>query len=398
VAVTVREQEIQRLVRFYRTAVQDLAVLITTVDFDRPRMFAQVQAALLILEELDERTVRWARRNIAALYRSASKEAQADLRRLGITVDDRRRTAAYALINDQAIRALLVDPQFGFLSATREATQQIKDRMRTIQGQARRLVQHQRFFDETIARVGFLEGRSVAEIRDKIVDEMASLKNVSELEFTAAARKLPPTEIIKNVADLPYVEVPSPTSATGVTRIRADKYAEMLARTKTSQAANLARRNRGLQHDQPLIQISKNRPLDNDACSLYIGKVFALTQEAKTEWGVPMVSELPNGGAPFHPNCTHQELLFVPEFRQESEIELALVPPPSWALNRPYGAVQKEYQRRGGFANAAQFNKAGAELGRGTGGRVRRGNIDGDESEPRIPDEPQRPRKRRRRR
>ncbi len=393
-AVAVREQEIQRLARFYRTAVQDLAALISTVDFERPRMSSHMQEALLILAILDERTLRWARRNIASLYRSASKEAQNDLKRLGVTVRDKGRTAAFARIDEQAIRALLADPQVGFISVMGDATQQIKEKMRTIQNQARRLVQHERFFNETIARVGVLEGKTVAEIRDNIVREMTSFKNVSELNFTAAARKLPPTEIVRNVVDLPYVQIPAPNTVSGVRNIRADTYADMMARTKAGQAANLARRNKSLQHNQPLIQISPNRPLDNDACSLFIGKAFALTQDAKDEWGVPLVSELPNGGAPFHPNCTHQELLFVPEFRNQSEVDLAIVPPPSWALNRPYGVVQKEYQQRGGFANVDKFNKAGAALGRGTGGRVRRGNVDGDEFEAREPNEPRRRRRR----
>ena len=397
-AISIREEEIQRLVRFYRTAIEDIAKIVATVDFERPRMFQQVQAALLILEELDERTARWARRNIAALYRSASEEAQRDIRLLGLAIRDPSRTATYGLINDQAIRVLLLDPQVGFLSNMGEVTQQIRNRWRSIQSMAKRLIQHQRFFDEGIARIGFLEGRGVSEIRDRIVDEMSSLKNVSDLEFTPRARRLPPTEIIRQVADLPVVKVPAPNTAAGVRNIRADVYAEMLARTKTSQAANLARRNRALQHGQSLMQVSKNLPLQNDACSLYLGKAFALTEEAKVEWGIPLVSELPNGGAPFHPNCTHQEILFVPEFRHEVEVELAIVPPPAWALNRPWGAIQKEYRKRGGFANFAKFNAAGAAMARGTGGRVRRGNVEGDEFTAIEPNEPQTPRKRRRRR
>ena len=120
------------------------------------------------------------------------------------------------------------------------------------------------------------------------------------------------------------------------------------------------------------MQISKNKPLQDDACFLYLGKAFALTPEGKEEYGVPLLSELPNGGAPFHPNCTHNEVPFIIEFRSKKEIALALSPPPKWALNQPWGRVQKEYKKRGGPAVVARLNKAAEQLARTTGGRERR--------------------------
>lgn len=371
-----RENEIQRLVRFYRKSIEDLAKQIETIDFERPRAFVQAQQISKILDDLDDRTERWASRNIAGLFRAASSEASKLLKDWGVSPE--ADLDAFNLINEQAIQSLLVDPEVGFLTNMRGAVQQIRDRMRTIQNQAKMLTSRQRLFDETIARVGFLEGRNVNTVRDRLVDEMVKFKESGQLLFTQKAAKLPASEIVSNVANLPYVKIPTAASSTGFRRLRVDKYAEMLARTKTGQASNLARRNRAMEHNVHLVQISKNKPLQDDACFLYIGKVFALTAEAKQEYGVPMVNELPNGGAPFHPNCTHQELLWVPEFRTKVEARLAMVPPPAWALNRPWAEVEREYRKRG-----APRSGAANQMGVDTGGRQRRG-FGGDETGPRA--------------
>lgn len=368
-AVSIREQEIQRLIRFYRSSVQGLAQeFVEGVDFLKPTFAGRMQSALNLLDELDEKTERWAQRNIANLYKSASTEAEAWAKKNGIAIKDLARAKAFTAINHQAVQALLNDPAIGFLTGTKQAIRQIKDRMKLIRNQAKLLVAKQKLFDETIARVGFLEGSNLNTVRDRLVNEMVSLKNNSEMVWTTKAAQLPTTEIVHNVANLPFVKIPDARAKLGYRRLRVDKYAEILARTKTGQAANLARRNRAMQHEQYLVQISPNRPLQDDACYLYIGKVFALTEAAKQEFGVPMVNELPNGGAPFHPNCTHQERIFVPRFKRPAAAKTAMVPPPDWALNRPWPEVQREYEKRGGSRNVKQWNKAPT---RTTGGRER---------------------------
>jgi len=375
--ISASEREIQRLVRYYRKAIRDLAKgFASAADFEKGRFLSQIQGTLGILEDLDAKTARWAQRNIGRLYKASSQEANATLlRKLGVSKRDIERARGFSLINNQAIQALMVDPEVGFLTGTRQAIQQIKDRMRLIRNQAKLLRTKQKLFDETIARVGFLEGKSLPAVRDRIVDEMVKMKNTSNMVWTKAAAQLPSSEIVSNVANLPFVKVPMKTAKDGFRRLRIDRYAELLARTKSNQAANLARRNTSLEHNIPLVQISKNKPLQDDACFLYIGKVFALTASGKREFGVPMVNELPNGGAPFHPNCTHTENVFVPEYHTVEELRLALQPPPEWALNKTWGQVQKEYSRRvkkGGIQEAYKANPAAERFGRTTGGRERR--------------------------
>lgn len=389
-ALSVKQGEIQRLIRFYRQTIKELAEdFVGALDFERPRIFTQIKGALRSLDDLDDKTAAWGRKNIAKLYAAASKEAGAELSRIGLSKSEVDRAQQFSVINRQAIEALMVDPEVGFLSSMKDATNQVRSRIRTIQNQAKLLRAQQGVFDATIARVGILQGASVNEVRDRLVNEMVSLKNSSELSFTRRARGLPTGHIVKSTADLPYIKIPDRRAAAGFRRLRVDKYAEMLGRTKMAQAANLARRQKALEHDVPLIQISANKPLHDDACFLYIGKVFALTEAGKAEYGVPMVTELPNGGAPFHPNCTHQELIFVPEFRTPEETELAMTVPPEWALNRPWSVVQKEFERRKrGGSSAKQLAGKSANLSRSTGGRDRRREEAGlppDTDQPRGP-------------
>ncbi len=365
-AITIRQFEIERLIRFYRKAIRDLAhQFASEIDFTRARSFAQLQASLNILRELDGKTERWAKRNIRKLYLAASDEAQKDLKKLGIKRIDIENVRAFALVNERAVQALLVDPQVGFVSGMRQGIQQIKNRMRSIQRQAKLLSSQQRLFDQTIARVGFLQGQNLATVRNKIVDEIVKMKNINELEFTSKAKRLPPGHIVKDVANLPFVKIPTVSSSSGFRRLRVDKYAELLARTKTGQAVSLARRNKSLEFGANLMQISGNKPLEDDACFLYIGKAFALTESAREEFGVPLVQELPNGGAPFHPNCTHTELIFPIQFKSKKQIDQAFIRPPEWALNRPWSEVSKEFIRGGGA-------KAIKQTGHTTGGRERR--------------------------
>jgi hypothetical protein len=372
VAISVREAEIQKLTRFYRKSIRDLAQdFVAASDFEKPGVFGKLQQSFGILDDLEERTSKWADKNVKNLYLAASREAEKDITRMGLKISDIKRAKSFGVVNQSAINALLVDPEVGFLTGMQSGIDQIRDRMKSIQNQAKLLTRQQRLFDQTIARVGFLEGRDLNSVRDRLVNEMVSMKKNSDLLFTSKAAKLPPGQIIRDVADLPFVKIPDARAAAGFRRLRVDKYAELLARTKTAQASNLARRNKALEHDVELMQISRNKPLDNDACFLYIGKVFALTQGAKEEFGVPLLQELPNGGAPFHPHCTHQELQFVAEFATDKEMQLGMTPPPKWALNQPWSVVEKEFRRRGGGAAAAKFNK-GLDTTRTTGGRERR--------------------------
>jgi hypothetical protein len=370
----VAQNPIDRLVRFYRNAIKQLARdLVGEMDLavgGRARSFALAQNALALLKELDAETERWALRNVPQLYRAAQSDTVRRLRRFGLLRRDVQATAAAALINRAAIEALIADPERGVTSILRNATNEVRSRIKTIRDQAKVLRQHQKLINETIARVGVLEGRSINDVRDEIVRELSGLKRANELVWRPRLNGTGNT-ILRNMAELPYVKFPRTDG--GVKNVRIDDYAEMVTRTKSRQAQTLGRRNKLLQHGQGLIRVTTNKPLEDDACSMYIGRAFALSESAKNEWGVPHVNELPAGGAPFHPNCTHNEIGFFPEVTAPDVLELALVSPPSWALNKTWNEVDREFKLRGGVGNIAQLNPAGDKFGKTTGGRQRRG-------------------------
>lgn len=79
-----------------------------------------------------------------------------------------------------------------------------------------------------------------------------------------------------------------------------DRYADMLARTKLTEARNSGLATRMLENGHDLVQVSINGS-DHEACAEQEGKIFSLT--GKTP-GYPPLSDAENEGL-FHPNCKH---------------------------------------------------------------------------------------------
>jgi len=207
----VARDPIDRLVRLYREAIKELAAeLVGKVDLaigGKARVFSLAQNALRILNELDAKTEIWALRNIPQLYRAAQKDTVARLRRFGLLTRNVEATRATTVINRAAIEALVADPERGFTSVLRGATTEIRNRIKTIRDQAKVLKQHQRLINETIARVGVLEGRAINEVRDSIVRELSGLRRSNELVWRPKLQGTGNT-ILRNMAELPYVRFP----------------------------------------------------------------------------------------------------------------------------------------------------------------------------------------------
>ena len=364
------QNEINKLVRLYRRSVKDLGrQFVAEIDIGRrAAIVSQMQQIFKKFDALEEATSKWAKKNITKLYWKNKREIEKSLKAVGLPPV--RDFAGFAALHQHTVEALVSDPSTGFMSGMNRGIGEIKDRMKTIRNQATLLRDHQSVVNETIARVGVIQGATLNQTRDAIVRDLMSSKAKSELALLPKVGKLPTSHIFSNMANLPFVNIP--LASGGVRHLRLDHYAEMLARTKSRQAASLARRNSALSHGQDLMQISSNFPLHDDACSLYIGRIFALTQSAAEEWGITHIGQLPNGGAPFHPNCSHSERPYLPQFADPEEVAIRGSKPPAWALNRPWAVVQKEYRKRGGFKNLAKWNPAGTKLGKTTGGRERR--------------------------
>jgi hypothetical protein len=346
-----KESEIQKLVRVYRNTVKRLARdFVAGVDISRPRAMGLLQDAFFQLEKVDQFAEKWAKRNIQKLYGAVVKQTREDLERLGLRKRDVDLVRKFSRVNERMVHSLIADPEIGFAPSLHDATAQIRKKIRLIRNQAKALRAQQAAIDEVIAKVGILEGRNLVEIRNALVEELTSGKNASSLIWKPKLSRLGPRHIFANLANLPYVEFPSGRT------MRLDRYAELVARTKSRQAATLAQRYTLLESGRDLVLFSNNRSLVNDACNLYIGRAFALTEEASKLWGVARVEELPNGGTPLHPNCRHFEQPFFPEKTHWRVQDRALTKPPGWSLNKPYPEVQKTFMAKGGDSFAEKHN------------------------------------------
>jgi len=252
--------DIQKLVRLYRKAVKDLGrQFVAEVDIGRrASIVAQMRQIFSKLDDLTEKTVKWADKNIVRLYDRNRRAIEKELKDFGLPPV--RGFSTFASIHQHTVEALLNDPSTGFLSGMQRGIDEIKGRMKTIRAQATLLHEHQSAFDAIIARVGVLEAGSVNEVRDALVREMMSTKRRADLALLPRVGKLPVNNIFSNMANLPFITIPLGDG--GVRHLRIDHYAELLARTKSRQASSLARRNAALSHGQDVIQISANYPLE----------------------------------------------------------------------------------------------------------------------------------------
>jgi minor capsid protein 2 len=347
----VPEGEITRLVGAYRKAAQSLArdfvAQVTLEDASISRLASQ---AMRTLDSLDSATAAWARRNLAAAYKAQRHETATMITGRDLSLKGSCRKRDKATIDAQALDALATDPGVGFVSSLKAATDGIRARLRLIRSQIRALTTQGRTVDEAIQASGALKATTLAQAKRRLVSELASRRRAPRASWRRRAASLGDRHVFANLANLPFV-------AAGAGRVmRLDRYAELVIGVKAKQATTMAQRNALMEHCQGLVTISRNQSQDNDACDLYVGRAFALTAEAAEEWDVPHVDQLPGGGAPFHPNCTHVEVPFFPETMKESVVDRATTWPPSWALGTTWAEVQKAYQAKGGSAYGSKQN------------------------------------------
>jgi hypothetical protein len=118
----------------------------------------------------------------------------------------------------------------------------------------------------------------------------------------------------------------------------------------------MGQRNGALKSGRDLIRVSNNVASSGSACNLFVGRVFALTSEAASLWGIPHVNDLPNAGIPLHPNCNHSEFVFFPELMDVRAADRVFTLPPEWALKSSWAAVQKRYTLEGGDVFGFEHN------------------------------------------
>ena len=95
-------------------------------------------------------------------------------------------------------------------------------------------------------------------------------------------------------------------------------YASLVVRTKTREATVHARHDRLEALDLDLVSIIGR--ISKNFCTAFLGQVFSLGGKSSK---YPSYANLPNGGAPFHPNCSKSTRPFIEELASGKQLEMA---------------------------------------------------------------------------
>jgi hypothetical protein len=259
-----------------------------------------------LIERLRTKTESWAMKNIPRTVDKAIRQAiqgSNSLRPATSDLDLRQ----LEMMRSDAIRSLLWDPGYGFLVTVESALGAIHYNLRRIE----------QMMDA---------GLDADSIRSLFMD-IYELAGVKPMNFAGNQRS-----------------------------VRIDRFIESLAQTKITQAFNIGQRIGALISGHQVMLVSNSTTDPQGVCSLYSGRVFAITQQTAEILSIPPINSIPAGGAPISPICGHREIMFYPEFMAPAQVDAAFTRPPDWSLNVPLAVAQSQYEMHGGYAFAEQQN------------------------------------------
>lgn len=273
----VDDAPVSQLVAVYKAAVKSLLDdFDQSSDFSRARRLAILANVRAEMAKLGDKTQKWLDDNIPAAYKEGMNEAVAGLNSLAkkeLLPDDAIKVkASFTLPNKQAVAAMVDDGLKSF-----------GDSM-TLVGRNVKSITTQSFQKEVRAKLA--EGTITGETRKDIV--AATKQQLKDRGLTALTDK-------------------------GGKNWTLDRYADMLARTKLTEARNAGVANKMLENDQDLVQVSINGS-DHQACADWEGKVVSVTGKNND---YPSLDEAEADGL-FHPNCRHTINAVEPSLARET--------------------------------------------------------------------------------
>lgn len=222
-----------------------------------------------ILQELDEDSAAWIAENIPKNYLNGMRRAQLGFSEIGVGAGE-----VTPLVHQEAIQILVNDLQDDLLDVTERMQRGYRNLTRKTQLTA---LQDKAIADK-VAR-GIAEGKArrevSREIKRQLIDEYADKITINGKQY------------------------------------RIDKYAELVARTRTAEAQTGGTINRVLDAGEDLVMVS-NHGCDCDVCAPFEGKVFSISG---TSTRYPRLTVAP----PFHPNCKHGLAPFIERLASGAE-------------------------------------------------------------------------------
>ena len=296
---------VDSLVTVYREAAAGALEVLSDASaslFARRHAISHLHQYHEILAELHDEAALWISSNLSMAYQaglSFTDDAINNIRRAGVNVG-RPQRAVFAQVHREAAAAVVAE----MLRTTDFALAQIGRRV-----------------DDLFRRVG------VQEVARGVAAGMTRVQVSKEIEERLLAEgKLFFEDRLGRKWDL-------------------DRYAEMVARTTTREAATQGTINRLREHGIGLAQVSAHNA--NDFCLFYENVVVSIGDEPHPVY--PPISAI-EGGPPFHPRCVHVLTPFVEGLATPEELERGKIDPE--LLDKSPAELQRRF--RGEFPARAQ--------------------------------------------
>lgn len=306
--------EIDTLAGLYRDAAASALEVLSDASaslFARRHAIAHLRQYHEILAELHDEAAAWISSNLPMAYQaglSFGDDAIRNIRRAGVNVG-RPQMAVFAQVHREAVAVAAAE----MLRVTDFALAQVGRRV-----------------DDLFRRVG------VQEVARGVAAGMTRVQVSKEIKARLLAEgKLFFEDRLGRKWDL-------------------DRYAEMVARTTTREAATQGTINRLREHGITLAQVSAHNAAD--FCIYYENVVVSIGEQPHPDY--PAISAI-GGGPPFHPNCVHVLTPFVEPLATEEELARGRIDPE--LLDKTPAELQRRF--RGEFPARAQAE----------GRRIRRG-------------------------
>ena len=253
------EAKIKTLKAIYSKAKSDLLAQLARVDLTEA---AQIRAKAIlaqvdvIVKGLNKSAYSWTRKEIPGSYRTGVDIAAEMLKKYRVT----SKVDVFASIHTRAAEALVDDMAVSMLYANNSIQKEFHRLLMTTQ---QRVLE-----DKAITRMiaeGAIEGQARRTVSDKILGE---LKN--------------------KLGEGKFIEINGRSYSP-------DKYAELVARTRMSEASNIGLKNTALDYGLDLVQWDTHSEIC-EICQQYAGRVYSISGN---DPDFPKLEEEP----PLHPNC-----------------------------------------------------------------------------------------------
>jgi hypothetical protein len=279
-----------------RRAEQRLLRDATRLTVEASRQRALLIEVELVLQELDVEAARLISEMIPPAYRQGVKGTTEGLRKIGFSPTP---VAFNTKFHGDALQLLMLDMQDTLLEATVGMRKSVRLALRRTQ------------------------------LRANL--DRAVTKNIAEGVISRSTTRQLSRDIARTILD----DFGNKPLTINGRQYDIKKYAKLVARTKTREAVTAGTINRMVEMGEDLVMVTAHG--SKDGCGFYEGRVYSVSGGSGK---YPSISELPNGGPPFHPNCRHNLSPFIEPLATGAEKRFAKTTDER-ALGKKYADVEK---------------------------------------------------------